>query len=372
MLPNGTEITYEYVPETWRKEAFLACGGFTVVFLNYNKAPFIRRSVESVLALEFPLLEMFFMDDASTDGSGDVMEQLAQNYRGSHKVTVVRNRKNQRITGQWNIVSKLANGIWLGMFCADDTTEPDRVTYAAEITRRYPTLKGFCTSGRTIDSRGDELVSGTLCEGGEILEPGTLSPWMLANHSTPIIGATAFWHISNFERPLPAGPLDDVILRWIVYFRNVDNPAPVWLADMTRQTICYNVGAGITNEYAPTHDVTRSARERWRLNSLALRHYAMVDAKTMRALLDYAETIHASAQSRASIRRNLLRDGIVASGTFGRIALIPAVLRDCLSRNPGRGALLRLFLKRFAAELFGLRVGSVLAAFREWCCGSKA
>ena len=61
------KISYIYTPEDWDQNQFLSLGGFTVVFLNYNKKSFIERSVESALSQDFPLCEMFFMDDASTD-----------------------------------------------------------------------------------------------------------------------------------------------------------------------------------------------------------------------------------------------------------------------------------------------------------------
>ena len=144
------EITYNYTPESWSQERFLALGGFTVVFLNYNKARFIERSVASALNQDFPLLEMFFMDDASTDGSGDTMERLVREYRGRHKVTVVRNEVNQYITGQWNIVAKLATGNWFGMFCGDDESYPNRVSLVAKRIRQYPSLRGLCMNGNRV------------------------------------------------------------------------------------------------------------------------------------------------------------------------------------------------------------------------------
>jgi len=73
---RAANITYTYRPSDWDQERFLALGGFTVVFLNYNKMKFIERSVKSTLEQDFPLLEMFFMDDASKDGSGEEMERL--------------------------------------------------------------------------------------------------------------------------------------------------------------------------------------------------------------------------------------------------------------------------------------------------------
>ena len=54
------QITYSFIPNNWNQARFMELGGFTIVFLNYNKIKFIDRSVESVLN------QMKFHKDLST------------------------------------------------------------------------------------------------------------------------------------------------------------------------------------------------------------------------------------------------------------------------------------------------------------------
>ena len=65
-------------------------GGYTLVFLNYNKGKLIAEAVRSTLGQDFPILEILFMDDASTDGSGEEMERIVRAYRGRHKVSAIK------------------------------------------------------------------------------------------------------------------------------------------------------------------------------------------------------------------------------------------------------------------------------------------
>lgn len=363
-LPSECRITYEYIPDAWDAKVFLKYGGFTVVFLNYNKARYIEQSVAFALGQEFPMLEIFFMDDASTDGSGETMEQLVRAYQGPHKVTVVRNLKNRRITGQWNTVARLATGNWLGMFCADDVAEPDRVAQAAEIVARFPSVRGFCTSGVAVDSENPSVVVGDVAEGfsGLLEERGTLSPWDLIGHSTPIIGATAFWHISNFETPLPYGPLDDVLLRWVVYARNHGRSDSVWVADMTRSTIRYSVGAGISNEFLVRAGTRLNRRELWRRNTEAKRRFAKLMVQTLTAVRQYIRDFPLPEMVLHAVDAALLKERIVAGDTGSRLLLLPSLLRTVAFGGEGWRSLVRLYVKRLLAEFFGLAASSYCMA----------
>ena len=53
----------------------------SVTVVTYNSGRFIRRCLESVLEQRYPHLEIVIIDNASTDGTADILEQFADRCR---------------------------------------------------------------------------------------------------------------------------------------------------------------------------------------------------------------------------------------------------------------------------------------------------
>ena len=51
---------------------------FSVIIPLYNKAPYIRKALESVLAQTYTDYELIVVDDGSTDGSAEIAESFLQ------------------------------------------------------------------------------------------------------------------------------------------------------------------------------------------------------------------------------------------------------------------------------------------------------
>ena len=49
----------------------------SVTLVTYNSGRFIKRCLESVLEQKYPNLEVIIVDNASTDGTVDILEQFA-------------------------------------------------------------------------------------------------------------------------------------------------------------------------------------------------------------------------------------------------------------------------------------------------------
>ena len=91
---------------------------FSIIITFYNQRDFIKDAVDSALALRNPGLEIIAVDDASTDGSVQVLKQ----YQSS--VQVVCLETNQGACGARNRGASLATGDYLVFLDGDDAFMP--------------------------------------------------------------------------------------------------------------------------------------------------------------------------------------------------------------------------------------------------------
>jgi hypothetical protein len=94
----------------------------SVVVPNYNYARYLRQRLTSIRVQTFPIFEVIVLDDASTDDSLAVLDELAQEMP---ELRVVRNDRNGgSVIKQWARAVAEAKGDLLWIAEADDFAEP--------------------------------------------------------------------------------------------------------------------------------------------------------------------------------------------------------------------------------------------------------
>lgn len=118
---------------------------FSVLMPVYNSQKSLRRAIDSVLNQSFHDFELIVVDDCSTDGSTDILEEYRQR---DNRVIVTRTQSNQGVANARNEGMKLVRGRFLTFVDSDDYIEPDL----------FLKVKG------QIDSSGAELVKYSVVE----------------------------------------------------------------------------------------------------------------------------------------------------------------------------------------------------------------
>lgn len=96
----------------------------SVICLSYNHEQFLREAVESVIHQSYSNIQIILVDDASTDGSVDIIKKLKQEYPS---LEIVLHDTNLGNCKAFNTGLTLAKGEYCIDLAADDVLMPDRV-----------------------------------------------------------------------------------------------------------------------------------------------------------------------------------------------------------------------------------------------------
>lgn len=96
----------------------------TVVLPVYNGGPFLRPAVESILEQRWTDFEFIIIDNCSTDGSWEIVEEYAAT---DPRIRPVRNERNMGFVYSLNRGNELARTEYVARMDADDVSTPDRL-----------------------------------------------------------------------------------------------------------------------------------------------------------------------------------------------------------------------------------------------------
>ena len=127
----------------------------SVIIPNYNHAPYLKERIDSVLNQTYQNFEVIILDDMSSDGSREVIEQYRDNPHVSHIVFNEQNTGNTFI--QWERGIRLSTGKYIWIAESDDVAEPQLIESLVCPLEEYPEASvAFCHS-RLIDAYGKVL-----------------------------------------------------------------------------------------------------------------------------------------------------------------------------------------------------------------------
>jgi glycosyltransferase involved in cell wall biosynthesis len=124
----------------------------TVICLCYNQKRFVREAVESVINQSYAPVQIIVVDDASTDGSRDSINQLKRLYPQLEVLLLNENMGNCRA---FNRGLALAKGECLIDLAVDDVLLPDRIKIGVDALQQAGDDYGvhFCNA-ELIDETG--------------------------------------------------------------------------------------------------------------------------------------------------------------------------------------------------------------------------
>ena len=120
----------------------------SIIIPSYNRKDFIQRAIDSVLNQEFKNVEIIVVDDGSTDGTYEFMQET---YGGNNKIRLFKNAQNSGAGFSRKVGYKESKGSYL-IFMDDDDyyTNFKFFDHAIDIFDKYSNV-GMVSSSSVIE-----------------------------------------------------------------------------------------------------------------------------------------------------------------------------------------------------------------------------
>lgn len=182
----------------------------SVLFLCYNQEPYVRAALLSILSQKADDLEIVIGDDASSDSTRLVIEEVLRVRGTRFAVKRVYAEVNRGVVANFNRCAAVSSGDVLIMAAGDDISHPDRVARIMMSMAERPEMTAHYSNARVI-GRDSEVLrprwSQDLRESSHRI--GGRSRNILSD--LRFCGASASYRRSVFEQfgPIPPGPVGE-------------------------------------------------------------------------------------------------------------------------------------------------------------------
>jgi GT2 family glycosyltransferase len=198
----------------------------SVVILNYNGKGFVLNCVSSVLKTHYPNFEIIFVDNASTDDSGSLVERK---FGGHQLLKIIKNPRNLGFSEGNNVGLCFAKGTYVAFLNNDTVVDPFWLDYLVEAMQFDKTI-GLAQSlllemhGNKIQSAGSLLGEDLMTMPPFHIEKGRSASFQFpssfevsfANGAAMIIEKELIYKLGLFD-PIVPFYYDDTLLSFKVW-----------------------------------------------------------------------------------------------------------------------------------------------------------
>jgi glycosyltransferase involved in cell wall biosynthesis len=125
----------------------------SIVIPSYNHERFVTRAIGSACVQTFQDFEIVITDDASTDGSVDVLSTYA---RKDPRIRLFLNRFNYE-THATNHCIQQSSGEYIAVLSSDDEFFPTKLEKQVDFLDRHPEVAAVFTQARIVDEQGRDF-----------------------------------------------------------------------------------------------------------------------------------------------------------------------------------------------------------------------
>jgi len=125
----------------------------SVAIITYNQKEYLKECIESVLEQDYPNIEIVVADDASKDGTQEMLKEYDNKYPGKFKLIL--HKINQGITGNSQSALDSCSGKYITLIGGDDLLgEKNRITEQVQYLEVNNNVSLCGTYTKIIDNKG--------------------------------------------------------------------------------------------------------------------------------------------------------------------------------------------------------------------------
>ena len=108
----------------------------SIAVIVYNGGKFLKSALDSALSQDYPNIEIVISDDASTDGTQEVIKGYKNKY--PDKIKLLFSEQNQGITNNWFKCMQACSGKYVASLDSDDEFLPSKISKQVAIMENDP------------------------------------------------------------------------------------------------------------------------------------------------------------------------------------------------------------------------------------------
>ncbi|HKY30461.1 MAG TPA: glycosyltransferase family A protein [Pyrinomonadaceae bacterium] len=276
----------------------------SVVMPVHNALPFLDESIKSILTQTLDDFEFVILDDASSDGTREVLRQWSLR---DTRIHVHESQKQLGLAASSNAVVAQARAPLVARMDADDIAHPDRLRRQMNVMKECPDVVVIGTLCNGIDASGKEVRPR---DRWRLLRRSNLIPFP---HGSAMFRRAVFDRVGGYDEKAIAGEDQDLFLKMAGHGRVLTLP-----------DVLYSYRYHSTN--ATLINGKRAVGENHSTNGDALAAFYMLGA--MRLWAGDPPRLLESILQKKSLKWNLKTLMIFGSAVWGQIS--PSTLRAFL------------------------------------------
>lgn len=108
----------------------------SIAIITYNQKELLRECIESCLIQDYPNIEIVVADDASSDGTQEMLREYESRYQGKFVLKLA--ERNQGITKNCNVAHFACTGKYIAWLGGDDLMLPGKIKEQVQFMENNP------------------------------------------------------------------------------------------------------------------------------------------------------------------------------------------------------------------------------------------